>query len=264
MSTKTNKTSAQRHASGKRIGGAGRKPLVAPAPGNAKATAEIARAKVAAQAAYQVGLRGGALQRAVAIAGAESVWNPNAHCLNCVPGVREDSRGLWQINVDAHPQYADENLYDPVTNARAMLAVSSGGKDWTPWSTYPAGMIAEWGKAGVALAALGYPTSSFSSTEDKTGNGPDTIQKIADGPVGNAVQGVADAATSVPHFLGLLTNPNTWLRVIYVVGGLGAITVGAFMLDHDLVEKAAGAVGVNAAGGVIGSTAAKAAGVAAL
>lgn len=30
---------------------------------------------------------------------------------------REDSRGLFQINVVAHPQYATTNLYDPAVNA---------------------------------------------------------------------------------------------------------------------------------------------------
>jgi hypothetical protein len=65
--------------------------------------------------------------------------DPNAHCHNCFPGITEDSRGLWQINVDAHPDMAGWNLYDPKTNARAAYSVSSGGKNFTPWSTYTNG-----------------------------------------------------------------------------------------------------------------------------
>lgn len=42
----------------------------------------------------------------------ESGGNPNAHS----PG-NEDSRGLFQINLGAHPEYKSLNLYDPVVNA---------------------------------------------------------------------------------------------------------------------------------------------------
>src|SRR3954449_12084787 len=76
---------------------------------------------------------------ATAIAFAESGGNPSARCHNCFPGVTEDSRGLWQINVDAHPDMAGWNLYDPATNARAAYKISSGGKHYTPWSTYTNG-----------------------------------------------------------------------------------------------------------------------------
>ena len=78
---------------------------------------------------------------ATAVALAESHGNTEAHCLNCVPGVSEDSRGLWQINVapNAHPDLKALNLYDPATNARAAFQVSSGGKSFAPWSTYTSG-----------------------------------------------------------------------------------------------------------------------------
>ena len=36
----------------------------------------------------------------------------------------EDSRGLWQINVAAHPTCAGDDLYDPLDNARAAFEVS--------------------------------------------------------------------------------------------------------------------------------------------
>lgn len=42
----------------------------------------------------------------------ESGGNPQAHS----PG-NEDSRGLFQINLGAHPEYKNLNLYDPVVNA---------------------------------------------------------------------------------------------------------------------------------------------------
>lgn len=54
-----------------------------------------------------------------AIGLAESSGNPAA--LNNTS--REYSVGLWQINLNAHPEYNATALKDPVTNARAALAV---------------------------------------------------------------------------------------------------------------------------------------------
>src|SRR5919199_2274081 len=66
-----------------------------------------------------------------AIAMAESGGDPHARLHTGV----EDSRGLWQINLYAHGNYASTDLYDPLTNARAAYAVSNGGTTLYPWST---------------------------------------------------------------------------------------------------------------------------------
>ena|SRR3990172_1512184 len=72
--------------------------------------------------------------RAATIMNCESGFAPAAHCLNCA-GVEEDSRGLFQINVNAHPWAADWNLFDPDTNARAARRVyDEAGGSWEPWS----------------------------------------------------------------------------------------------------------------------------------
>lgn len=44
----------------------------------------------------------------------ESGGNPNSQALTS----KEDSRGLFQINIKAHPQWKGVNLYDPVENAK--------------------------------------------------------------------------------------------------------------------------------------------------
>lgn len=63
-----------------------------------------------------------------AIALAESGGNIDANAT-----VGEDSRGLWQINVQAHGEkYGD--LWDPANNARAAFAVSGGGETISPWT----------------------------------------------------------------------------------------------------------------------------------
>ncbi|MDE2097945.1 MAG: response regulator transcription factor [Patescibacteria group bacterium] len=75
---------------------------------------------------------------AQAVCECESGGNASAHCLNCA-GVPEDSRGLWQINLNAHPDWANQNLYDPAVNAQAALAISNGGTNFNPWTTYTNG-----------------------------------------------------------------------------------------------------------------------------
>lgn len=86
-----------------------------------------------------VGFPESVIPTAVAIAICESDLDPKNHCLNCFPGILEDSRGLWQINVRAHPEYRNVDLFDPTTNARAALNVSSNGTDFNPWSTFKDG-----------------------------------------------------------------------------------------------------------------------------
>lgn len=47
--------------------------------------------------------------------------------------------GLWQIYIAMHPQYTTKQMQDPVQNAAAMFAISSGGTNWNPWQTYTNG-----------------------------------------------------------------------------------------------------------------------------
>jgi len=67
---------------------------------------------------------------AAAVALAESGGNPKA------VGDNGLSIGLWQIYTKAHPQYARADLFDPLKNAHAALAISDGGKNWRPWTTF--------------------------------------------------------------------------------------------------------------------------------
>jgi hypothetical protein len=89
-----------------------------------------------AQYAANAGFSGPALQTAVAIALAESGGNPNAvGDLNLGTSV-----GLWQINLRAHPEFANVNLRDPQTNANAAFAIyTAAGSSFSPWSTYKSG-----------------------------------------------------------------------------------------------------------------------------
>lgn len=69
--------------------------------------------------------------------------------------------GLWQINIDAHPEYRDDpsSLFDPTTNCRAAIAISSNGSNWRPWCTaYADGAC---GTKGGAYLGAGAPFYRF-------------------------------------------------------------------------------------------------------
>lgn len=78
---------------------------------------------------------------AVAIAGAESSFNPDPPNPPTVAG--GTMRGLWQINDGAHPDLVNASGRDwrnPVDNAWMAYQVwQQAGRSWTPWSTYNSG-----------------------------------------------------------------------------------------------------------------------------
>lgn len=79
---------------------------------------------------------------AAAVALAESGGNPTAH--NAKPP--DDSYGLWQINMygslgpsrrNAFGLNSNTQLFDPLTNAKAAVAIGKGG--FGPWTTFTSG-----------------------------------------------------------------------------------------------------------------------------
>lgn len=81
-----------------------------------------------------------------AIAMGESGLDPQAHNPNAATG--DNSYGLTQINMLGNLQgprlkefgiQSNEQLFDPLTNAKAAYAVSGGGQNFSPWSVYKKG-----------------------------------------------------------------------------------------------------------------------------
>lgn len=114
-----------------------------------------------ARFAFQAGFRGEALATMVAIALSESNGNPRAHN----PRGRDDSYGLWQINMfeSLGPQrrrawglQSDEELWDPATNARAAFSLVQGrGGTFQDWSDFNNGRyLRYWQVASQAAAAV--------------------------------------------------------------------------------------------------------------
>lgn len=94
--------------------------------------------------AQGAGLAPGAAAIAAAVAMAESSGNPQAY-----NGAGADrSYGLWQINMigglgpERRARYglsSNEQLFDPVINARVMAGISNRGTSFSAWTTYTSG-----------------------------------------------------------------------------------------------------------------------------
>lgn len=94
------------------------------------------------QYAVNAGFSGIDAITATAIALAESAGNPQAYNPETAAGAPQGkgSFGLWQIYLNAHPEYANANLYDPQTNASAAYSIySAAGDSFSPWSTFNSG-----------------------------------------------------------------------------------------------------------------------------
>ena len=103
--------------------------------------ATISGAKVA-EVAHDAGFRDETLVTMVAIARAESGWNPRAHNDNA--GTGDNSYGLWQINMIGAlgPERrtlfsidSNDELFDPATNARAAKIIHKQ-QGFDAWSVF--------------------------------------------------------------------------------------------------------------------------------
>jgi hypothetical protein len=189
--------------------------------------------------AYTAGLRNPAkLAMAVAIAEAESGGNPKAYNGKG----RDDSYGLWQINMKAHTTAelgisSKDALYDPVTNARAMVKISKSGSSWSPWSTYPLAAAAFLPPATAATAAfLANPDTAAKYAV----SGAETVAGATG--VGALATTVSDAVQTPLKVANWLTEPGTWVRIaLFALGG--AMVIGGVMVFiRPATESAAGTV----------------------
>lgn len=157
----------------------------------------------------------GQVATAVAIALAESGGNPNSH-----NGVApDDSYGLWQINMLGPMGPArrkvlgitsNAQLFDPAVNARAMMMISSNGRNFRPWTTFTTGKYLRYMGSGQSAAGSsgGVQTAGFGVT-----------------PVDlNPLSGITDGVAAVQ---GWVTDRHNWIRVGWVALGVSFVIVGA-------------------------------------
>jgi hypothetical protein len=111
-----------------------------------------------AVAAAQAGFTAQGLRVAVAVGLAESGGNPTARGPNpptagCPTGSLD--RGAWQLNTCYHPEVSDACADDLACAARETYRISTGGSDWTAWTTYTSGAYrTQLAAADQALALL--------------------------------------------------------------------------------------------------------------
>lgn len=116
-----------------------------------------------------VGFKGTALNTAEAVARAESGGNAAAH--NDTPATGDNSYGLFQINMlgamgpsrlKAYGLASNNDLLDPTTNAKVAYAMSGGGTNWSPWSTFKNGAYRKF--LGTDAPITGASSSRTSTT----------------------------------------------------------------------------------------------------
>jgi hypothetical protein len=160
--------------------------------------------------AQNAGFGGSDLDTAVAIALAESsgnAYNYNSETAAGAPAGK-GSYGLWQIYLQAHPEYTGANLYDPQTNARAAYAIFSAAGGFSPWSSYKSGRYQTY--LGPGATAPG-PVTIDASTGEVIPNAPD----VANMPSIDSNGNIISAAANSPAGMYL---------------GLGALALGVWML----------------------------------
>lgn len=174
---------------------------------------------------------------AAAVAMAETGGTGDTKAHNPIPP--DDSYGPWQINMlgslgpDRRKKLgitSNTQLYDPMVNARAMVMISSGGTNFTPWTTYKDGRYKKYLKGAAASGG-------------STAVPP--VQQADIGDVGGAIaapfKDIASIAVDVSNWV---VNPSNWLRVLYVIAGASVVLVGLDVLvQGQVLGKAAKALG---------------------
>ena len=114
----------------------------------------------------QAGFSGDSLATAYAIVRAESGGRANAFN----PRGKDLSYGLFQINMlggmgpDRRKKFglsSNEDLFDPLTNAKVAYAISNQGSNFKPWTTYTSGKYQQFLQGATGGGAPGISGSSF-------------------------------------------------------------------------------------------------------
>lgn len=156
----------------------------------------------------QAGGPPGSAATAAAVALAESGGDPTVLNDNAATG--DYSVGLWQINyfgplrAERTRQFGPpEGLVDPLANARAAVAVSGGGTNFGPWTTYTSGAYRRYLQAGPPAPAA--PVGALPpNSRGKPGAPPKATLEVVNAPA--PAGSVAAAKTDALETWNLLAN----------------------------------------------------------
>lgn len=196
-------------------------------------------AEQVAAAAYIGGFRGSQLEIAIAVAFAESSFNTQAANSCC--------KGLWQINVQAHPQMT-ANVFDPAQNAKYAYKVYRSAGGWcangsppncNPWQAYGNSNYKSYKNSGKPLLAA----MKFSQ-DLKDGKTPQQVLGSGTGVIAGGVPSpgslVGDAIGIIPVVNRVgpwITNPDNLARIAKVLfGGIVVAVSVAMLMDKQIMN----------------------------
>lgn len=195
---------------------------------------------------------------AVATALGESGGVTNARATNrMLTGAVNTDRGLWQISSIFHPQISDATADDPEAATAYAAKISRGFSDLSPWVAYSSGAYRRHlpaAEAGVKAArSPGAVDSTLGAVAGAAAGGvlgvpgavvgglvgkQQGVSAIGGGVI-DAGKGVVSGLDAVGGFVSSLSQRSTWVRVVYVVAGLGMLAGGGLLLSKDTVVGAA-------------------------
>lgn len=217
-----------------------------------------------AAAAYIGGFRDMHIAEAVAVAKAESDFNPSIYNGICCTG-------LWQINWPVHKSsFPGMSVTNPADNAKMAYKIwTDAGKKWgtwggggNPWEAYGNGRYQMAMPSAVTAMqdlrkklAAGTTAESILGSSSTPGTGGTSTGTTAD-----QISLIGDVTSG----LEVLTNPHTWLRVGTVVIGLVLVAAGLGVViasSKRLQQAASVAVDFVPGGGAVKKVAGKAKGM---
>lgn len=153
---------------------------------------------------------------AAAVAMAESGGGANSFNNNS-NGTQD--RGLWQINT----VHGSQSTFDPNANARAAIAISNNGSDWSAWTTFTSGAYRQFLQSGVSPNNSGLPTGAT-----PVGFGIPNPFNIGGDIAGAIGKGIGDAIAAL---LKPFVEIAIWVTESVV--GIGLMAAGAFIILQD-------------------------------
>lgn len=180
-----------------------------------------------ARIAAGAGFSGADLPIAAAVTQPESGGNSEKRNLNS----REDSRGLWQINTFAHPEFNNSNLYDPAVNASAAYAVFKK-QGWNAWTGYTSGAYLMYLPAAKSAASQVQTTTTNTATTTESYAEIQNISTIGD------IAGTLKTLTALALKTGAwIADPGNWIRVGQTMVGGALIAIGLGVVAMPAIKK---------------------------